>query len=107
MWDDEISGSIKVSTNDKNIISKMVIMKSDGMPVYHFCSCVDDIDMETSVISRGIDHMANTARQVALMHHINLVLGRSLLPKFQHVGLIFRKKRKCQREMGIRLCKNI
>lgn len=99
-WNDEISGEIKVSEEDKKIINDMVIYKSDGTCIYHFGSCIDDLDSGISTINRSMDHLSNTARQVALMDHINLVTGKYTKPKFQHVGLIFSNKKKMSKRDG-------
>lgn len=93
-WTDQISGKITVSNDDKKIIDGMVIVKSDGMPVYHFCSVVDDIDLGITHINRGMDHLSNTARQIALFDLVGNSLGQYTRPMFSHVGLIFKDKKK-------------
>src|SRR3989344_2647685 len=62
-WNDAIRGEI---TFPETEVKDFVIIKSDGFPVYHFNSVVDDIDMKISHIIRGEEHISNTPRQIAL-----------------------------------------
>lgn len=62
-WDDAIRGKIAFPASE---VKDFVIMKSDGFPVYHFNSVVDDIDMKISHVIRGEEHISNTPRQIAL-----------------------------------------
>ncbi|MDO8452725.1 MAG: glutamate--tRNA ligase family protein, partial [bacterium] len=62
-WEDAIRGKIAFPASE---VKDFVIMKSDGFPVYHFNSVVDDIDMKISHIIRGEEHISNTPRQIAL-----------------------------------------
>ena len=47
---DEIRGSITLSSD---LLDDKILMKSDGMPTYHFASVVDDKLMEISCVIRG------------------------------------------------------
>lgn len=88
-WHDLISGDMIPSDDAKDLAANQVIIKSDGMPVYHFASVVDDIDMGVNLVIRGMDHHTNTNRHTAIYH----ALGAPL-PKFAHVGLITLDKKK-------------
>ncbi|MDE6013781.1 MAG: hypothetical protein K2G50_02415, partial [Anaeroplasmataceae bacterium] len=46
---DEIKGDLELTENDQDI----VILKSDGLPTYHFAHLVDDHFMHTTVVTRG------------------------------------------------------
>lgn len=46
---DEIKGDLELTENDQDI----VILKSDGLPTYHFAHLVDDHFMRTTVVTRG------------------------------------------------------
>ena len=46
---DEIRGDLELTQNDQDI----VILKSDGLPTYHFAHLCDDHFMHTTVITRG------------------------------------------------------
>lgn len=83
MWLDEIKGPIQISDADKEFIKEMVLFKSDGSPTYHFASVVDDIDMGITCVIRGVDHIPNTAKQIAIYEALS-----APLPEYHHVGLI-------------------
>ncbi len=68
---------------DTSLFEDLVIMKSDGYPVYHFACVVDDHEMEISHVIRGDDHLSNTPRQVLLYE----ALGWKP-PKYAHLPLI-------------------
>jgi glutamyl-tRNA synthetase len=62
----------------------MVILRSDGRPVYNFASPVDDwVDGITHVI-RGDDHVSNTPKQIVVLQ----ALGAEL-PVYAHVPNVF------------------
>lgn len=82
-WHDEVSGDVIISDNDQEHIRGLALLRSDGSPLYHFASVVDDVDMGVNFIIRGVDHITNTSRQVPLF----LALSGKI-PKFAHVGLI-------------------
>ncbi|MBR1884005.1 MAG: glutamate--tRNA ligase [Clostridia bacterium] len=46
---DKIKGKIEIAENDQDI----VIVKSDGLPTYHFAHAVDDHFMRTTTVIRG------------------------------------------------------
>lgn len=98
-WDDTIAGEIQVNDRDREIISGMPLMKSDGMPTYNFASVVDDIELGVDTIMRGTDHINNTSKQVNLLLAIG---GISLLQKFKftHIGLIHFKSRRLSKREG-------
>ena len=50
---DQIRGKLELTENDQDI----VIMKSDGLPTYHFAHLVDDHFMRTTHITRGEEWM--------------------------------------------------
>jgi len=83
MWTDEIKGHINISDADKEFIKEIVLFKADGTPTYHFASVVDDIDMKVDCVIRGVDHISNTPKQIAIYE----ALGAPL-PSYYHVGLI-------------------
>jgi glutamyl-tRNA synthetase len=70
-------------------VDDFVLVRSDGHPLYHFCVCVDDIDMRITHVIRGDDHLANTPKHVALFR----ALG-SAVPLFAHLGMILGTDRK-------------
>ena len=64
-------------------LDDLILVRSDGSPVYNFCSVVDDADLHITHIVRGDDHLANTPRQILLFQ----ALGATL-PHFAHLPLI-------------------
>lgn len=69
-WTDSIKGPIKISDHDRKLIDGLVLYRSDGSPTYHFASVVDDYDMGVNYVIRGIDHLGNAPKHVALRHAI-------------------------------------
>lgn len=87
--DDQIKGKIVVPENNQDF----VLLKSDGIPTYHFAHVVDDHLMRTSVVVRGEEWLST------LSWHIQLfgALGFKM-PKFAHTSHMMKvdgdKKRK-------------
>ena len=80
-WDDAIKGRIEFPAAE---LEDMVILRSDGRPVYNFASPVDDwVDGITHVI-RGDDHVSNTPKQIVVLE----ALGAAL-PVYAHAPNIF------------------
>ncbi len=64
-------------------IDDFVLVRSDGHPLYHFSVCVDDVSMGITHVVRGVDHLPNTPKHVALFR----ALGAPC-PVFAHLGMI-------------------
>ena len=94
-WKDELAGNIPITDNDVDTANGMVLIKSDGSPSYNFASVVDDVASDIDLIIRGVDHITNTSRQIIIF---NLLTGS--LPKFCHVGLIFKDGKKLSKRDG-------
>ena len=84
--DDLIRGTVEFPSE---AIDDFVLVRSDGHPLYHFCVCVDDVDMRITHVLRGDDHLANTPKHVALFR----ALGAPV-PAFAHLGMILGTDRK-------------
>lgn len=82
-WHDEIGGEIKVSKDEREKLTELILLRGDGSPTYHFASVVDDIELGINFVLRGVDHISNTARQIAIYN----AFGQPI-PKYAHVGLI-------------------
>lgn len=63
-------------------VEDFIILKSDGIPTYHFGVVCDDHDMEISNVIRGRDHLTNTAKHVALFE----AFGWDM-PRYAHYSL--------------------
>lgn len=80
VFDDAVHGTMRFSTDD---IGDFVVVRADGTATYDLACVVDDAEMEISVVVRGDDHLANTARQVLLAE----ALGVSW-PRYAHLPLV-------------------
>ena len=77
---DEVQGEISIKNNQ---LDDMVLLRSDGSPVYMLAVVVDDHDMGITHVIRGDDHLNNAARQ-------NLIY-RAMewnIPIYAHIPLI-------------------
>ncbi len=81
VWDDLIQGHKVLHTT---AISDPVLVREDGVPLYTFCSVVDDVDDKTSHIIRGEDHVTNTAVQIQIWRAVT----KTPPPAFAHFPLI-------------------
>ncbi|WP_418593835.1 glutamate--tRNA ligase [Ponticoccus sp. (in: a-proteobacteria)] len=78
--EDEVQGSVTIR-NDQ--LDDMVLLRSDGTPVYMLAVVVDDHDMGVTHVIRGDDHLNNAARQMG----IYAAMGWPL-PVYAHIPLI-------------------
>jgi glutamyl-tRNA synthetase len=79
-WDDAVHGRISFQGSD---LDDLVILRTDGTPIYNLAVVSDDIAMEITHVIRGDDHISNTPKQVALYR----ALGAPE-PVFAHVPMI-------------------
>jgi glutamyl-tRNA synthetase len=68
---------------DYKDIEDLVLLRSDGHPLYNLSVVVDDIEMGITHVIRGQDHLSNTHKQVLLYQ----ALGKRV-PQFAHLPLI-------------------
>lgn len=71
------------------IITRPGTLDDPGMPLYNFVCAVDDALMEITHVIRGADHLANTAKQVLLLH----AFGYGI-PVYTHLPLIMKAGKK-------------
>lgn len=64
-------------------IEDLVLLRSDGHPLYNLGVVVDDIEMGITHVIRGQDHLFNTHKQILIYR----ALGRPV-PQFAHLPLI-------------------
>ena len=72
---DAIKGSITVTENNQDV----VILKSDGIPTYHFAHAIDDHFMRTTLVIRGEEWLSSLPIHIELFK----VLGFPL-PRYGH-----------------------
>ncbi|MEO0184889.1 MAG: glutamate--tRNA ligase [candidate division WOR-3 bacterium] len=95
LFSDLIHGSVEKNTSD---IEDFVIVKSDGMPTYNFACVIDDHLMKISHIIRGVEHIANTPKQILLYEALNFPV-----PEFAHLPVILgTDKKKLSKRFGAR-----
>jgi glutamyl-tRNA synthetase len=85
-FDDIVRGHVSIDTSVLG--GDLVIVRSDGSPLYHFSVVVDDIAMAISHVIRGEDHLSNTPKHVLLFR----ALGAPV-PAFAHLPLILNPDR--------------
>ena len=85
-FDDIVRGHVEFNTTALG--GDLVIVRSDGTPLYHFTVVVDDIEMEISHVIRGEDHLSNTPKHILLFK----ALGADV-PTFAHLPLILNPDR--------------
>ena len=68
---------------DHSDIEDLVLIRSDGHPLYNLSVVVDDIEMRITHVIRGQDHLTNTHKQVLIYE----ALG-ARVPQFAHLPLI-------------------
>ncbi|MHA7851716.1 glutamate--tRNA ligase [Roseovarius sp.] len=77
---DQVQGDVTIR-NDQ--LDDMVLLRSDGNPVYMLAVAVDDHDMGVTHVIRGDDHLNNAARQMM----IYTAMGWPV-PVYAHIPLI-------------------
>jgi glutamyl-tRNA synthetase len=78
--DDLVQGPVRVANAE---LDDMIILRSDGTPMYNHSVVVDDHDMAITHVIRGDDHLTNTFRQIQVYR----AMGWEL-PRFAHIPLI-------------------
>lgn len=68
---------------DYKDIEDLVLLRSDGHPLYNLSVVVDDIEMNITHVIRGQDHLSNAHKQVLIYQ----ALGKPV-PTFAHLPLI-------------------
>ena len=79
--EDLVKGKMEVTENDQDV----VILKSDGIPTYHFAHVVDDHLMGTTIVVRGEEWLATLP--------VHLQLFRAMgwkAPKYAHTAQLMK-----------------
>ena len=90
---DLVKGKIEFPENDLDI----VIMKSDGLPTYHFAHLVDDHLMRTTHITRGDEWVSSLPIHIQLFQ----VFGFNP-PKYAHLSPIMKQEGDTKRKLSKR-----
>lgn len=94
---DLVRGALEFPENDEDF----VLLKSDGIPTYHFAHAVDDRLMGTTHVIRGEEWLPSLPKHVQLFRYLGF-----RLPKYMHIAQIMHldengnKKKLSKRDMG-------
>ena len=94
---DLVKGNLEIPENDEDF----VLLKSDGIPTYHFAHAIDDHFMGTTHVIRGEEWLPSLAKHIQLFSYLGFKL-----PKYMHIAQIMRldengnKKKLSKRDMG-------
>ena len=78
---DCVRGKIEFPENDIDHI----LIKSDGIPVYHFAHVIDDHLMRTTHVFRGEEWLSSTPLHIELFNKLKFKV-----PKYAHLGLVMK-----------------
>ena len=78
---DCVRGKIDFPENDID----HVLIKSDGIPVYHFAHVIDDHLMRTTHVFRGEEWLSSTPLHMELFNKLKFKV-----PKYAHLGLVMK-----------------
>ncbi len=92
-FEDTIKGKIEMPENDEDF----VLLKSDGIPTYHFAHAVDDHLMHTTHVLRGDEWISSVPKHIQLFK----ILGFKL-PKFGHISPIMKLDNGAKRKISKR-----
>ena len=94
---DLVKGAMDIPENDEDF----VLLKSDGIPTYHFAHAVDDHLMGTTHVVRGEEWLPSLAKHLQLFRYLGFKT-----PKYMHIAQIMKldesgnKKKLSKRDMG-------
>ena len=97
---DLVKGALEVPENDEDF----VLLKSDGIPTYHFAHAVDDHLMRTTHVIRGEDWLPSLPKHIQLHRALGF-----RMPKYLHTAQILKldenggKKKISKRDMGAKM----
>ncbi|MDD2363084.1 MAG: glutamate--tRNA ligase family protein, partial [Oscillospiraceae bacterium] len=81
VFDDLIKGKIEMPENDEDL----VLLKSDGIPTYHFAHAIDDHLMRTTHVIRGDEWISSVPKHIQLFKTLGFKP-----PKYAHVSPIMK-----------------
>lgn len=90
---DLVKGKIEFPENDLDI----VIMKSDGLPTYHFAHLVDDHLMRTTHVTRGDEWVSSLPVHIQLFQMFDFEP-----PKYAHLSPILKQEGETKRKLSKR-----
>ena len=92
-FDDLVKGKLTITENDVD----HVLLKSDGIPTYHFAHAVDDHLMRTTHVVRGDEWLPTLPFHIQLFKALNF-----RLPKYVHIGPLMKMDGTSKRKLSKR-----
>ena len=93
VFEDTIKGKIEMPENDEDF----VLLKSDGIPTYHFAHAIDDHLMHTTHVLRGDEWISSVPKHIQLFK----LLGFKV-PKYGHISPIMKLDNGAKRKISKR-----
>lgn len=90
---DLIKGDMELPENDQDI----VILKSDGIPTYHFAHVIDDHLMRTNIVVRGEEWLATLPIHIQLFNALGFKI-----PKYAHTAQLMKMDGESKRKLSKR-----
>lgn len=90
---DMIRGELELTQNDQDI----VILKSDGLPTYHFAHVVDDHFMRTNLVTRGEEWLPSLPLHIEMFSALHFKA-----PKYAHLPVIMKMEDEKRRKLSKR-----
>ena len=90
---DEIRGDILIAENDLDV----VILKSDGLPTYHFAHVVDDHFMRTTLVIRGEEWISSAPIHFDMFNALKFPL-----PRYAHLPVLMKMDGSSRRKLSKR-----
>ena len=92
-FDDLVKGKLTITENDVD----HVLLKSDGIPTYHFAHAVDDHLMRTTHVVRGDEWLPTLPIHIQLFKALGFKL-----PKYVHIGPLMKMDGASKRKLSKR-----
>jgi len=93
VFEDAVKGKIEMPENDEDF----VLLKSDGIPTYHFAHAIDDHLMRTTHVLRGDEWISSVPKHIQLFK----LLGFKA-PKYGHISPIMKLDNGAKRKISKR-----
>ena len=90
---DIIKGNVEFPENDQDII----IIKSDGLPTYHFAHAIDDHLMGTTIVSRGDEWLSSVPVHLQLFQELGFKA-----PRYAHTPTLLKNDNGNKRKISKR-----
>lgn len=92
-YEDLVKGGVTLTENDQDI----VLIKSDGLPTYHFAHVIDDHLMRTTHVIRGDEWLSSLPVHLQLFKLLGWVA-----PNYAHISPIMKLEGKTKRKLSKR-----